>query len=367
MTGPRSDLSPDLAAPERPDAATVAQEQFAHGLLETLHRDTPADRERRIDALLDAMRAAPERRLRIRPWRLVSGLAAVLALAGLILLGLPTGHTAAATIEASIAASKTAGDRRYEVRAILPDRSEPQPTPVATLDVRDADHVLIRATTPFGDEITVGRNPAGAWAIRPDGEIDNYPPRRAWPRWVNVGENTFLLVSVDELLGWLEKSYDLSLGEPATLPSGAGPRYERLTAVHKPGPGPEPRRVELWIDPQSHIVRRMELHWPAAGPRPVPSGQGIPPDAPPPPRRRPPPEDLDQPPPGPDGPPPRPRPRRGPRPGGPHPPPEFLGGPPDFDAGRHPPPPRTLVFELVEGASFADNWFDAATHERPQR
>lgn len=46
---------------------------------------------------------------------------------------------------------------------------------------------------------------------------------------------------------------------------------------------------------------------------------------------------------------------RGPRP-------EFLGGPPDFADGRHPPPPRKMVFVLVPSSPFADNWFDAATH-----
>jgi hypothetical protein len=385
----RQDVSADLAGAER--AETAAQEQFVHGLLETVHRDGPGARERRIGALLAAMRGPARveaRRWRIRPWPVVSGLAAVIALAALVVLGWPAGgRSATAAIQASIAASKHAGDRRYEIRVVPPRKTEPEKDPVATLDVRDADHVLIRARTPWGERVTVGRNDAGAWAIRPDGAVDLFPPKHAWPRWVNVGDSTFLLVSVDELLEWLEQSYDLTRGAEATVPSGKGPRCERITAVHKPGPGPEPRRVELWIDRTSHLVRRMELHWdrPPGRPRNGPGGDRPPRDGPPGAEDRPPLGPGGLPPPPPRG---RPRPPRGegprrgdgppPPPGEgpppdfgpddrPPPPPEFLGEPPDFEGGRQPPPPRELIFELVDGAAFEDGWFDPETHRGVQR
>lgn len=390
----RHDLDERLGETGAGDAERIAQEQFVHGLLETRERDGATSRERRVGAVLAAMGAPAvvvSHRWRLRPMRVLSGLAAVLALAALVVLGMPNTRTAAAVVQASIAASSTAGDRRYEMHAEVPDAPADRPAPKAMIDLRDADHMLIRATSPFGDEVTIGRNSGGAWVIRPDGTLDRYPPRQAWPRWVNFGSNTVLLASVDELLGWLQQKYKLTRPDNARAPSGQGPECERVTAVRRPGPGPEPDRVELWIDPSSHIVRRMELHWnedrrprgPGPAGRPPQGGPGDGDDMrpPPPPEEGgpPPPPEGDEggPPPGRDGPPPggrdgppddeRPIHRRPPPPPPrdrpPHPCPEFLGGPPDFAGGHQPPPPRTLVFELAEGASFADGWFDPETHQ----
>jgi hypothetical protein len=372
----RPDLDPALSEPAGPK--TRAAEQFIHGLLETLHRDGPHDRERRISALLSTLsdtQAPARRRWRIARWPVASGLAAAVALAGLVLLSVPTGGSAASMVQASLAAVQTAGERRYEVRVMPPRGTQIEADPIATLDIGDADHVLIRARTPHGDRITVGRNPAGSWAIRPDGSIDRYPPRRAWPRWVDLGESTLMLESVDEMLASLEESYTLTRSAPEAVPTGQGASLARISAVRKANPSPTPRRVELWINPQSHVVQRMELHWDPpplppphrdrTGPRPdrpLPDDFG-PGDRPPPPgpgRERPPPRDDfgpgGRPPPGPDG--DRPPPAGDRR----HPPPEFLGAPPDFNGGRHPPPPRMIIFELVQDAPFPPAWFDPATH-----
>lgn len=440
----RSDVAPELIQAEGAEPKKVAAEQFVHGLLESMHRDGDAARERRIRAMLDSLGGEPvviTRRLRLVPWRLASGLAAAIVLMGVILLSIPTQTSAEAVVQATIAASKTAGDRRYQVRAKLPEESEVESRPIATLDVRDADHVLIKAVTPEGDQVVVGRDSEGAWAIRPDGTTDRYPPKHAWPRWVNTGKSTLMLASVDEMLASLADSYTLKKQTAAPLPSG-GALCDRLTAVRKPDAAPQPQRLEFWIDPQSHIVRRMELHWDpprpmggeagrvapgesdeaaagqdatpngprgdgqigGEGPRPdgpgadqperdgrgpgpggefdpemgPEDGRGGPPpdlgpgpegrrDGPPPHRRRPPRHG-----PGPDGPRPHldgpdgrpfpPGPEGGPdhRPGRRGPRPEFLGGTPDF--AHHPPPPRELVFELVETQPFADTWFSPAAH-----
>jgi hypothetical protein len=385
----------------------AAGEPFVHGLLSSYHHDSIGERERRLARLMDAIRSEGSPPLRVRfalPWRIASGLAAAAVLAiGLVLIGLPT-QSATAMVQTSLAASKTAGDRRYEVRMTPPGGTEVQAEPTAVLDVRDPDHVVLRAKTPFGDQVIVGRNSDGAWAIRPDGTLDRYPPREAWPRWLNCGQSTMLMASVDDLMQWLEKSYILSrsAAEAVPAPAGAasaapGPTCDRVSAVHKPGRTPEPQHVELWIDQQTHVVRRMELTWPprpgpgpGQGPGAEPGRRGGPPLGPGPrpdggpsplrprnddglgpplrrgpegrPGRRPPPpaapegDDRPGPPPGEDDrPPPPPRP--------PHPRPEFMGGPPDFDAGRHPPPPRKLVFDLVDSPQLAADWFDAAAHK----
>ena len=267
-----------------------------------------------------------------------------------------------------------------------PRQEEIEREPIGTLDVRDGEHLLLQMTSPFGDRVVLGRNGDATWAILPDGTVDNYPPRRAWPKWVDFGSSTVLMVSVEDLLASLkEGSYELKKHEAEALPSGKGPKCYRIGAIRKPEPSPEPSRVELWIDPETRVVKRMELHWPpppGRGPegrpppgpdgRPPPGRDGRPPPGPdgrppPPPDGAPPPGPDGRPPPGPDGRPPpgpdgRPPPRMGPdgRPRPPHPPPEFLGGPPDF--ARRPPPPRTLVFELVEGVKFEPGWFESGAH-----
>jgi hypothetical protein len=423
MSRGRPPVDPSLIQPEGNEPQGVAREQFIHGLLEWSKLDDVSERERRMVGLMQALEAEEEgvaTRVpwRVRHWRVLTGMAAMVAITALIFLGLPTRTSAEAIVQASLTASKNAGDRRYTVSVKPPRASEMRS--IGTLDVRDADHVVIQARTPFGDQVTVGRNENGAWAIRPDGTVDTYPPRHMWPNWVNFGQSTVLLVSIDELMTWLQRSYTLTKGGREAVPGGDGTLCDRVTAAHKPGESPEPPRVELWVDPQTRVVRRMELHWiplggverngPAEGPGEGP-GDG---DA------RPEHEDSDRPPPppedpmglGPGGPPPegpmdpdmlppprgpegadeprgvnrpdgapedrprmRPRPemggqpgRRPPPPGGPRrrgPRPEFLGGPPDFR--HHPPPPTMIVFDLVPGASFEATWFDAASHAQPEQ
>src|SRR5262249_9111218 len=88
---PRLDLSDEVGQPGATDALAIAREQFAHGLLETLHRDGAEDRERRIAGVMHALatEAAERDRWRALRWPLVSGIAALLALTALVFLGLP--------------------------------------------------------------------------------------------------------------------------------------------------------------------------------------------------------------------------------------------------------------------------------------
>src|ERR1044071_5664250 len=77
-----------------------------------------------------------------------------------------------------------------------------------------------------------------------------------------------MLVSVDDLLHTLRQSYDLKRDESAPLPD-KGEMCQRITATRQRGAtAPGPRRVQMWLDAQTHIVKRMELSWdPPAGPR----------------------------------------------------------------------------------------------------
>lgn len=470
----RPSMDPNWSTPEdAADPEVAAKELFAHGLLQAHYRENEGDTNRRVRRLMDAIDAdvharhqasSPARSMsfevhaaklsRWRSLRFATGLAAAMTLIAVLAIEFTPTNTALAAVQASVEASKSAGDRRYSVKVQSQRDAGEEFTKIATLDVRDPEHVVIKAKTPQGHRVTVGRSPEGVWAIRPDGTIDRYAPRSAMPRWVNFGSNTIVLESVDDLMTQLAKDYTLTRGEADALPGSSAAKLDRITAnIKKEKIGPEPERVELWLDSASRVVKRLELHWPefsALGTERVADGErdGPPEGAGGPPRHRRgpgcpegrpgnvrkgederaprPPMDGARPgeqeprmegerdalheeqgpqadgeesrrgpedrpgvrgpgperrfghegemrgpraPMGPGGPMSGPRgPMGGPRDGGRGPmsgPPQFLGERPDFrrgGPGGPPPPPRVMVFELEDGAVFAEGWFEPEAH-----
>jgi hypothetical protein len=436
MTAPTHD--PNLGPEPSENRRETARQQFIHGLLSHLHADDAAAQQRRVRSVMSALEPVsaaaaasdPPRRLRWRSW---SAVAAALALCGVIIYLVPGTPTALAMVESSLQAAAKAGDRRYEVRVpARPDRRASatgqsegdagEMHAIALIDLRGTDRMVARATNPEGARVAFGRDAAGAWSLRPDGTLDRLAAGRARPRWVELGESTILLDSAESLMSALKSEYDARRDDPAPLPDDAKAMCDRITAVRRAGPSPEPQRIEVWIDQRSHLPRRIELHWPAMGRRhgPGPGGPGAgdgpdrgprdrrdrdgPPgrapgadgdDGPPPPpddrgpggRPPPPRDDRDGPrmrppgrPGGPDGPPPprgdRRPPPPGDRPDGPpprghrghgdpdRPPPRFIDGRPDFGT-MHPPPPQVIVFQLVplsNGSRIDDAWFSPEAH-----
>jgi hypothetical protein len=86
----------------------------------------------------------------------------------------------------------------------------------------------------------------------PDGD-----PR--WPCWLSL-EKALVLVEPELLPRVLEVGYELRRNEGEAL---GGLVLERVTATHaNPRPG-LPNVVDLWIEPGTRLVRRMELCFPA--------------------------------------------------------------------------------------------------------
>src|SRR5262249_14149281 len=147
-----------------------------------------------------------------------------------------------------------------------------------------------------------------------DGGIERGNPRRAWPRWAEVGDDAMLGDSVDHLLEGLLTDFTLTNDGRQRLPgSPDGSRtFKHVRGDRKEGAHrPQPQRVDLWIDPGTNVLERLEMTWPKppegpdGGPagakrapgdgRDGPQGDGPRPDRPGPdgpdarPRRRPPP------------------------------------------------------------------------------
>lgn len=415
--------------PENLSADLAADELFAHGLLTHLQRDADAQQQRRVAEVMRHIEIEVSDRggrgiagRVFRAWTAAAGIALV---GVLVFLGVPGQPTADAVVQASISALRSGGDRRFEVRMLEQNATELPTEPTFVIDTRDGGLMLMRGKTPLGEPVVVGRDAAGPWALRrEDGSVVRDRADAAWPRWANMGQETLFADSADRLLEEVTKSFSLRREERSTLTGHGSTLMRRISGTRKPDLAFGPARIDLWIDPTSNLVERMELQWdapahlpgpgaepgqrPPRGGRNGPGGDGI--DGPPGERReaegsernrREPPEGGDEAGPpdveGPDMPVPprpdldglappddrrpelehlgeggfRPPPRRdGPPEGGPRPP--FGHEGPGIGGGRGdhrrmgPParrPPRLLVMDRVAAPALDDAWFSPAAHE----
>lgn len=368
----------ERAVEPAPDAtpARAAGELVVQGLLESLHRRDAASREARIETFFAGLENP--KRLRVFPFRRVvrwgMAIAAVIALTTtLVLIGVPGESTALAEVRQSIRAMRAAGDRRYEVSMAKRSGDDAAADVNAIIDMRSPNLLLIRHKPPGWNDFAVGgRDEKGAWAILKDGTTTRTNPERQWPPFVTDGGETFMTQSIDKQLEELPELFTFAKTASEKVPGAAsdGLAMDRITATRKQRSGFKPSRVDLWIDPASHFVERIEYRWDEAAPggsRGGPGGgggsqdgdhdrgpkrggprgpddgdhHGSDGDRPPPPRDR-----LDGPGHGPGGSPP---PSSGKR-----------GG--DHGSGGHGSAQRLVVFQRVDAPTLPPDWFTPEGH-----
>jgi hypothetical protein len=296
---------PDSHVEPAPESApkTVADELFAHGLLTYLHTDSPAKQGERIGRLMSeiefrgmgippgsssaASSSSHSFRFPIRTARGWLALAACVSIATVaVFIGIPGEQSAQAVVQQSIEAmrSTAGGDRRYEIRLQRPGDDALPSLPGAIIDTRSPNLLLLRANAPDGHEIIAGRDATGDWCVRLDGGVERAHPQQAWPRWAKVGDESLFVDSVDRLLEELTKSYDLQREGTATLEGKGSTSYRHIVGTKKRLRSPGGDHVEVWIDPASKSVERLEMRWDLppkgeAGPARGPGGdQGGPPE-----------------------------------------------------------------------------------------
>jgi hypothetical protein len=339
--------------------AAVAAEFVVHGLLESLRVDTAAANEGRVQRVLEAVgeevSGASPLVFPARPVRRWA-LAAVLILAfgaALYFIAIPGSPSARAEVSIAVAALRTPADRRYEVRLEAQGDTPGGGRLGAIVDsCCTGDGApgkrLIEHFPPWQmDGVFVGRDDQGDWAQRPDGGIEREHPRQFWPPWSVDGES-LTVDSLDTLLEQLPRRFTLERDQRAALQSGGRP-LDRVTALRMDRAGPYPHRVELWIDPATHEVERVEFRWDApqgnalqqerAEPFLQPQGPDRAPPAPP---------DGDH-----AGPPPRHDHDGGPAPGDHGPPNGHRGGGPGL---------QLIVFQRVPPPAFPPDWFTPEGH-----
>ena len=352
------------------------EDRFVDALLTHKFTETTESMDARINRVLRAVESQNNRNYSIRKWQWWAlPLAALLAISLLIM---PTTSSASAVVRSAAKVASKSVDRQYEV-VLMPKarRDGEQPPPIlATLDVRDSQHMRITIHYQGGRTEIRGRDGETSWEQRPDGSAVIADHDLPWPRWVETPDGSLLVDSMAAMLEDLDDSYDIVKVDDAEACGQTG-----LLQIRASFPTSEPalantpnekvrrnpaERIEMCIDPKTNEVIRLEMFFPPNdGPRPDgergPRTDGTRPDGPRPdgPRlggeRGPPPDGERGPPP--DG-------ERGPRPDGPRPDGPRPDGP-RAGGERGPPrggplgPPQSISFERTDTKSFPVNWFNA--------
>lgn len=241
---------------------TQARDRMVHGLLVTKH-ELPIDRQRRIQGL---MQRVQRESLRNAPWRRVvrhlGGLAAVAAVLVAALIFSPREVNAADRARAAAQSERADKDRRVMFLLTPPAGRDADREPLTgTLDVRDANHMVLTLRMPDGKEQILGRNGDSAWSIGPRGVTRVDRTDRPWPVWIE-SPRYGLVVDMAEMLetgllpDWNWKREDAVKGEPGV---------EQLVATRIKGRSGEPNRIDVQINTLTGRVKRMEIKWPEGG------------------------------------------------------------------------------------------------------
>lgn len=254
-----SDGSADPPGPADPaDPITQANELFAHGLLLVAAPGEAAARDARIRRVLDELKAARRWTIPFPRFRALAA-AAVIGLAGLtvVILFSATEQRAQALLRESITALRAAAVRRYV--ALRQDAQTGRYVRSTSIDSAGDGRLLVRHRLPDADgELVMGRDEIGYWHLRRDRSVARGDQLPGMPLWATVGPVSFFTHPLDDVLEELARTYTLTRLEPAPLPGRTGPALIRVVAQRDKA-GTEARRIEVWIDPETHIPERIEL------------------------------------------------------------------------------------------------------------
>ena len=334
------------------------EDRFVDALLTHKFTETTESMDARINRVLCAVESQNNRNYSIRKWQWWAlPIAALLAIS---LLVMPTTSSASAVVRSAAKVASKNVDRQYQV-VLMPKvrRDGEQPPPIlATLDVRDSQHMRIEIHYQGGRTEIRGRDGETSWEQRPDGSAVIADHDLPWPRWVETPDGSLLVDSMAAMLEDLDDSYDIvrvddaeACGQTGLLQIRANFQNSELALANTPNEKVRrnpAERIEMCIDPKTNEVIRLEMFFPPNdGPRPDgqrgPRTDGPRTDGPRPGGERGPP---------PDG-------ERGPRPDGPRPDGPRAGGERGPHRGGPLGPPQSISFERTDTKSFPSNWFTA--------
>ncbi|MFO0861436.1 MAG: hypothetical protein U0570_12855 [Phycisphaerales bacterium] len=334
-----------------------ADELFIDGLLGAMHERSSPEASARLEKFTATLAAesSPAPRIAGRRLQRFAGVAIVLVatlVSGWVIVS-ATANQARATLLASIKAAKNAGERRYEVR-ISSESTGPLPVRPEAIFDSSGSQFLLRLHAPMGRTAIVGRDLNGEWAIRREGGIERREPRRAWPKWAVADDESIFADTVEHLMEVLTTGFELKILDNEVVD---GRDMRRIQGTRRPdAPRGQADRVDLWIDPDTMLLEKMEMDWTGRPGMRGPVGE------------------QPKPPLGPQGRPPPPPPEGAGRSDGPPPSPPV--GPPPGDSPEgvrpppHPRPPvgppkmgiRRLVITSVAPPEWPAGWFTPEAH-----
>jgi len=252
---------------ELPDAApleVVARDLFMHGLIEWLVRRDTVIRENRIQAVMRALDGRPTsagNRRMLLP-RVAFAVAAMIAVAiGITFFVLPSEPSALAEVQRSIKLLGAPGDRRYQARVFSwRDSADARDVPYATIDMRSGMLVVRHRPPGSPGEMTVGRDAAGAWAVREDGTIDRARASRYWPPWSMDGDSLFV-AALDRIPEQLARGYTLRRTAGVRIEGSTRLVCDLITATRNGRDGPMPHVVDVWVNRETGLLERIEAKW----------------------------------------------------------------------------------------------------------
>ena len=287
-------------------------EQLSHGLLRFSKEDDPRQQSRRIARLMRSIDGGSGSTWRSVPWPLVSSVAALIVVA-ISLFSYMVRSDGGSEDFGAVVQSTVSAPRRYSVRAsslhALHVHFEGE------IDLGHGPRLLLKGREQGDASICAGRDDRGHWVRDNDDTILRSTIDA--PKWLAVSEGLIFLESPVDILARLDDEFDVE-------ERGLATRSRKFVAKRVSENRWQFERVEFWVDSETDVLERMELHWPHSAGRHSAALHGH---------------------------------RTGPHPA------HFIDSH-MMAAVTQLSPPDHMVFELVSGAVWPEDWFTPKAHSK---
>ena len=272
---------------DRKQLCRAADVQLLHAMLTALAEDTEKAGQRRVDKLMQSIRADKEKitgkgtkrpqkqRRHVGP-AIKWGTAAMIVIGITILLTSLPQNKAMATIDQMISAIENAGDRTYSVivrdqitgrreraggRSVIERRGRQERAVLdgARLYLRGKGQYVLYRYTPSGQTVVNGSNGQTNWLIRPRREVlvSNDPQAFRIPMPMDLAD--LLTLDFGDTLQRIRERYRIKyLGNvPVEQDEDASWAYLHATRPNRRFKGP--RVIRIWAHPDTGLLRRIEF------------------------------------------------------------------------------------------------------------
>jgi hypothetical protein len=174
-----------------------------------------------------------------------------------------------ATVQEALRRTAESGARHYNVKAVVQQPLVGKKEVTADLYVDGADRLVLRhPPIPLLGELWMGRNERGSWIVPTHGPI-LVGDATMLQRWIaeNADETDFATpyLHVTTILKRTSEHYDLQklADEAVVVPGQPGTPVSchRVRGVLRDATSERPRTIDLWVDSDTGIARRLVLNW----------------------------------------------------------------------------------------------------------